>query len=303
MPIELRNPYDQSVIAEVNSHSNKEVDMKLNAAQVAFEQWSKLPLAERIAEVSKGVEKLLANQDEIARQISLQMGKPINEAYGELTTFKQRAEYCLAVAEEALAPDELTDQAGFIRRIEHVPHGVVLDIAAWNYPLIIPANVIIPGLLAGNVILLKHSEQTLLCGQQLAQAFSGLAVENLVTNLVIDHQQCERLLQDRRIAHVVFTGSVRGGQAVYQATAREHFRDITLELGGKDPAYVASDADLAFAAENIVSGALYNAGQSCCAVERVVSVLFQHDAHAALSLVYCACDERMVINSASEGIE
>jgi acyl-CoA reductase-like NAD-dependent aldehyde dehydrogenase len=268
MSVKVVSPFDQSLVCELEHESLYEAKEKLQLAQVAFESWSRLPLTSRITEVQKGLDNFMANQDEIAQTVSLQMGKPIREAYNEINTFKERADYCIAHAEEFLQPELLEEKEGFIRRIEHAPMGVILEIAAWNYPLVIPANVIFPALLAGNTVLLKHSEQTPLCAFLLTEAFSGLLIENLVSDLVMTHETCAQLIADKRVAHVVFTGSVNGGASVYQDVAREHFRDITLELGGKDAAYVAADADLAFAASNIVSGALYNAGQSCCAVER-----------------------------------
>jgi acyl-CoA reductase-like NAD-dependent aldehyde dehydrogenase len=149
-----------------------------------------------------------------------------------------------------------------------VPLGVVLDIAAWNYPLLIPVNVVVPALLAGCVVLLKHSAKTPLCATHFARAFSKLSVRDAVTDLVLTHEDTAALVADERIDHVAFTGSVAGGREIHRAAATR-FIDAGLELGGKDPAYVADDADLEHAAAGIVDGACYNAGQSCCAVERV----------------------------------
>jgi acyl-CoA reductase-like NAD-dependent aldehyde dehydrogenase len=147
--------------------------------------------------------------------------------------------------------------------------GVVLDIAAWNYPLLIAVNVIVPALLAGNAVLVKHARLTALCGQHFVDAFARTALPpGLIANLVLDHELTARLVRSGRVDYVSFTGSVAGGREVYQ-TVSERFIDAGLELGGKDPAYVAADANFAFAVENVVDGAFYNAGQSCCAVERV----------------------------------
>ena len=158
---------------------------------------------------------------------------------------------------------------GFTRRIEHESLGLVFDIAAWNYPLVIPINVIVPALLAGNCVLLKHSARTPLTGLAFADAFESFEVPSLVTNLNLTHEQTAEVIGDSRIDHVSFTGSVAGGQRVYQAVAQSRLINVGLELGGKDPAYVAADADVEFAATNLVDGACYNAGQSCCAIERV----------------------------------
>lgn len=266
--LKVTNPYDHSTVAEIPYDSREQIDAKLGAAVAAFEQWRFVPLAERIRIVQTGLDRLKSAGETIARDVTLQMGKPLAQACGELNTLFDRARQSIADAPATLAPDVLPKE-NFIRRIEHEPLGVVFDIAAWNYPLIIPINVIVPALLAGNVILIKHSAKTPLTGQAFGEAFGRLEVPNLVTNLVLTHEQTAELIADKRVAHVSFTGSVEGGQGIYQSVAKSRLIDVGLELGGKDPAYVAADADLEFAAANIVDGACYNAGQSCCAVERV----------------------------------
>jgi len=196
------------------------------------------------------------------------MGRPLANARGELATMFDRADQSISDAPTALAADVLPKD-GFVRRIEHEPLGIVLDIAAWNYPLVIPINVIVPALLAGNVVLLKHSAKTPLSGQAFARAFGALDVPDLVTELTLTHEQTADLIGRPQIDHVCFTGSVDGGRRIYQAVAKSRLIDVGLELGGKDPAYVAADADVEFAAANLVDGACFNAGQSCCAIERV----------------------------------
>jgi acyl-CoA reductase-like NAD-dependent aldehyde dehydrogenase len=205
------------------------------------------------------------------------MGKPIREARREVQTFFERAEHMLSIAPATLAPEVLPEKDGLHRRIEHAPLGVVLDIAAWNYPLLIPVNVVVPALLAGNTVLLKHSARTPLCGGHFARALGDPELPGVMASLEIDHDRTAALVADpRAVDYVAFTGSVAGGQAVYRQAA-SRVLDVGLELGGKDPAYVAADADLAFAAENVVDGACYNAGQSCCAVERVYVHRRVHD--------------------------
>ena len=266
--LKLINPFDQSLVAEVPTDDAHAVEVKLAAACGAFAQWKRAPLDERARQVRRGLENLRAESEQLARDITLQMGKPIAEARREVTTMFARAEASLATAASALAPDVVPAADGFHLRIEHCPLGVVLNIAAWNYPLLIPINVIVPALLAGNVVLLKHSARTALTGQAFASAFGQLEPQGLLASVILSHDETARLIADPRVAHVAFTGSVEGGRAVYRQAA-QRFIDAGLELGGKDPAYVAADADLAHAAENIVDGACYNAGQSCCSIERV----------------------------------
>ena len=266
MALRVLNPYDQSVCCELAYDSAAELEEKVRAAAAAAVSWRKVPLAERIEMVRSGLAHFQSDKDTIAADITAQMGKPIREAHRELDGFFERAEHMLAIAEDTLAPEELPPQDHLHRRIEREPLGVVLNIAAWNYPLLIAVNVVVPALVAGNSVLLKHSAKTPLCGTHFQEAFNLLP--GLMTHIVLSHDQTLALIRDSRIDHVVFTGSVSGGRHIHQAAAGR-FIDVGLELGGKDPAYVADDADLAFSVPNVVEGALYNAGQSCCAVERV----------------------------------
>ncbi len=196
------------------------------------------------------------------------MGKPLSQARNEVKAFFHRAEQMLSIAKETLSPEILPAKPGFHLRIEHAPLGVVYNIAPWNYPLLTAVNVVVPALLAGNAVLLKHSPLTPLIGRHFESAFAEGDPPNLVTSLILTDPQASRLISDPRINYVAFTGSVATGAKVYQQAAKRLI-DAGLELGGKDPAYVAADADLDFAVENIIDGACYNAGQSCCAVERV----------------------------------
>jgi len=268
MPLEIINPYDQSLVCRVQNDEGERLEKKIAGAHAAFQYWRQLPIGERIVQVQAGLKRFQQNSAVIARDVTRQMGKPIVQAQREVDTVFERAEYMISIAEESLTPDILPELEGFERRIEHVPLGVVLNVAAWNYPLLIPINVVVPALLAGNTVLLKHSAKTPLSGQAFAEAFGDLEVTGLVTSLVLSHETTAAVIADPRVAHVSFTGSVTGGSAVYQQAAKR-FIDVGLELGGKDPAYVAEDADVKFAVANTVDGACYNAGQSCCAVERV----------------------------------
>jgi acyl-CoA reductase-like NAD-dependent aldehyde dehydrogenase len=209
------------------------------------------------------------------------MGKPIREARREVETFFERANYMLSISKETLKPDSLPKKTGFTRRIEHAPLGTILNIAAWNYPLLIPVNIIVPALISGNTVLLKHSPKTPLCGQRFEKAFgkSFAGGGPLVQNLILTNAQTSRLIADPRIQYVAFTGSVATGKQVYRQAAKR-ILGVGLELGGKDAAYVAEDADIQFAVENLIDGACYNAGQSCCAVERI----YVHQKHYAAFL-------------------
>ena len=197
------------------------------------------------------------------------MGKPLEQARGEVGGMAKRARHMCEIAAEALA-DVVLPKEGFERRIVRTPLGVVLDLPAWNYPLLTAVNVVIPAVLAGDAVVVKHSPRSPLCGEHFADAFAAAgAPPHLVQALHCDHPTSERVAADRRVGYVAFTGSILGGHRIYASVAASRFTDVGLELGGNDPAYVAADADLAKAVSGLVDGACYNAGQSCCAVERV----------------------------------
>jgi acyl-CoA reductase-like NAD-dependent aldehyde dehydrogenase len=262
-------PVDGSVYVERPLATEAEVDAALSRAAAAQREWRAVPLAERMAVCARVVDAFVARRDEIAREISWQMGRPIAHAPGEVRGFEERARQLIALAPEALADLDPGPKPGFRRMIRREPLGVVLQIAPWNYPYLVVVNTLVPALLAGNALVLKHAPQTPLCAERLAEACAGAGLpEGVFQFLHMSHAVCARAIRDPRVAFVSFTGSVRGGREV-QRTAWERFIGVGLELGGKDPAYVRADADLAHATPNVVDGAFFNAGQSCCAVERV----------------------------------
>ncbi|NRA94943.1 MAG: aldehyde dehydrogenase family protein [Planctomycetes bacterium] len=276
MPLRVTSPYDGAEICELPFDEGDAIERKAAFAYAAQDVWSRVPLDERISRVRAAMGHFRDNGESIAEDVTRQMGKPITQSRGEVATLLDRADHMLSIAPDALATDVL-DRPGFVRRIEHAPLGVVLDIAAWNYPLIIAVNVVVPALLAGNAVIVKHSAKTPLCGRAYADAFAAMEPAGLVQDVILTHEATAALIGDRRIAHVSFTGSTEGGRSIY-ASAAARLMDAGLELGGKDPAYVAEDADLDTAVESIVDGACYNAGQSCCAVERVYVHESVHDA-------------------------
>lgn len=270
MSLRVENPFSGELVGELSLDDPAQIEDHVRASVRAFESWRGTSLDERIAHVERGILYFREHREDIAREITQQMGKPLAQSRGEVDGMIHRAEVMSRLAPRALAPDVLEEHDGIHRRIEHVPHGVVLNLSAWNYPLLIAVNVVVPGLLAGNTILLKHSARTPLCGVRIERAFGA---GDVVRNLVIDHAATAELCADERVAHVAFTGSVEGGRHVVRAV-NPRFIDVGLELGGKDPAYIAEDADPS-SFDAVVDGACYNAGQSCCAVERV----YVHESH------------------------
>lgn len=262
------SPIDGSVYAERAAARAGDIDAAISAARTALPEWKTVPIAERKRYILAFLDALLAMNDDIAVELAWQMGRPVRYG-GEKGSVEERTRAMVALAEEVLRPYYPPEKPGFRRYIAREPLGVVLVIAPWNYPYLTAINTIVPGLLAGNAIILKHATQTLLVGERFAEAFrrAGLP-KGLFHNLVLSHEQTEKLIASGRIDHVNFTGSVPGGRAVERAVSGT-FASIGLELGGKDPAYVRADAKLDHAVENLVDGSFYNSGQSCCGIERI----------------------------------
>jgi len=271
------SPVDGSIYAERAYADAATTAAALAAARRAQRDWRQVALEQRVGLLRAMVTALLAEGETVREQLCWQLGRPLHHCGGELNGFAERAGYMLDVAGEALQTLRVQAAPGIDNFIQREPLGVVLVLAPWNYPYLTAVNSIVPALAAGNAVLLKHSMQTPLCAEQFsaAGARAGLPA-GLLQHLHLDHAGVGRLIADEGIGHVVFTGSVAGGRAVQRAAAGR-FIHVGLELGGKDPAYVRRDADLEFAAEHIADGAFFNAGQSCCAVERIYVDRAVHD--------------------------
>ncbi|KAI8928171.1 Aldehyde/histidinol dehydrogenase [Entophlyctis helioformis] len=263
------SPVDQSTVRSVPLATRDEAIAAVDRSHSAWTAgWRRTPLAERKRIVAQWVDNVLAKREEVASQLSALIGRPLPHARNELRGFQERASHLLAIADESLQ-DTVLPETAFRRYIRREPLGVVLVIAAWNYPLLTSVNAVVPALLAGNTVLLKQAPQTFPMADVFAEAFVGTGIPEGVFQAVhMGHDVAEAVIQHPAVAHVQFTGSVRGGLEVCRA-ASSRLINVGLELGGKDPAYVRADADLDFAAENIIDGVMYNSGQSCCAIERV----------------------------------
>jgi acyl-CoA reductase-like NAD-dependent aldehyde dehydrogenase len=267
--LDVDNPFTGEIAYEVPLADAKTIDATLDRARARAREWRTSRLADRIALCERAVKAMEAATETIASSITRMMGKPLSQARGEVRGMAARARHMMSIAESALADVVPPPVPGFERRIVREPLGVVLDLPAWNYPLLTAVNCVVPAILAGNAVIVKHSPRSPLCGDHFASAFAEAgAPPHLVQALSCSHPASEGMVGDPRVDHVVFTGSVFGGHRMVGA-AVSRFLHPCLELGGNDPAYVAPDCDLDKTAENVVDGAMYNAGQSCCAVERV----------------------------------
>ena len=263
------SPVDGRIYAERPLAGASEIAAALAAARKAQAAWREVSISERAALCARFVDAMVARKDELGKELSWQMGRPVRYG-GEFGGVKERTQYMVEIAEAALAPVPASNpKAGFRRYVRRDPLGVVMVIAPWNYPYLTAVNTIVPALMAGSTVILKHAAQTLLVGERFAKAFEKAGLpKGVFQNVVLNHAQTEKLLGSGRIDHVNFTGSVAGGRAIEKAAAGT-FMTMGLELGGKDPAYVLPDAKLDHAVANLVEGAFFNSGQCCCGIERV----------------------------------
>jgi acyl-CoA reductase-like NAD-dependent aldehyde dehydrogenase len=264
------SPVDGSVVVERPLQGPADIDAALTRARQAQRHWRETPMAERQRIMLAFLDAMVSKADEIGKELTWQMGRPVIYTPGELRGgFSERVKYMVDLAPRALADIQPDPRAGFTRYIRREAVGVVAVIAPWNYPYLTSVNTIVPALLAGNAVILKHSHQTPLCADRFAEAFAAAGLpEGVFQFLDLSHEDAEKLMADPRVDFVNFTGSVRGGHAVQKAISGK-FIGAGLELGGKDPAYVRADADLNYTVENLVDGAFFNSGQCCCGIERI----------------------------------
>lgn len=266
---QLISPVDGSIFAERALATQRAVESALSSSKLAQEKWKDTSVAERAVFCLAIVDAMLAMKDDIVPELAWQMGRPVRYGAGEVRGFEERARYMIDIAADALADIEIAEKSGFKRYIRREPLGTVFVVAPWNYPYLTAVNSIIPALMAGNAVILKHASQTLLVGERFAKACESANLpDGLFCNLVLDHDQTARIIGSGLVNQVNFTGSVGGGKAM-EAAAVGHFLGMGLELGGKDPAYVRADVDIAHAVENLVDGSFFNSGQSCCGIERI----------------------------------
>jgi acyl-CoA reductase-like NAD-dependent aldehyde dehydrogenase len=266
--VQIVSPIDGRVYAERKVATGAEIDAAVAKTRRAREVWAEVTVKERVKFLEHFLDALLAKNDEIVPELAWQMGRPVRYG-GEKRGVEERSRYMVGIAEESLKPSMRPDKPGFERWIAREPLGTVMVIAPWNYPYLTAINTIVPALMAGNAVILKHASQTLLVGERFAEAFQAAGMpDGLFQNLVLNHADTEKLIGSGKIDHINFTGSVEGGRRIERAAAGT-FATLGLELGGKDPAYVREDANLTHAVENLVDGSFFNSGQSCCGVERI----------------------------------
>ncbi len=273
----ITNPADGSLLGELPADDAASVAAKVARARAAQPGWAAVPLAGRKAAIARFRERVVAELETLARTLTSEVGKPIAQSRNELNGFLGRIDFFLAEVEASTASEEVFADSAVTERIVHDPLGVVANVSAWNYPYFVGGNVVVPALLTGNTVLYKPSEFATLTGLHIARLLHASGVPGDAFIAVVGGGAAGAALVDQPVDGIFFTGSAATGAQIAAAVGPRLIR-LQLELGGKDPSYVADDADPQAAAESLADGAMYNTGQSCCSVERIYVHERIHDA-------------------------
>ena len=264
----IANPADGSLIRELAEDAAQAVAAKYARARAAQPGWASVPLEDRLAAID-GFKKIIEQRkNTLADTLTRETGKPISQSRNELNALAGRIDFFLGSTRRALEPVTVLAEEQMHERITHEPLGVVANISAWNYPYFVGTNVFVPALLAGNAVLYKPSEFATLTGLAIGEMLHTAGVPADVFSVLTGTGATGALLVEQPVDGVFFTGSYATGARIAAACAPRMVK-LQLELGGKDPSYVCEDADVKTAAESLADGAMYNAGQSCCSVERI----------------------------------
>ncbi len=281
--LSITNPATGALLAEVLSDDAASVATKAGRARAEQPGWAARPLAERKAAIVRFRAMVAAELETLAATLTAEVGKPLAQSRNELNGFLARIDFFIAEVEASTADEEVFADAGMTERIAHEPLGVVANISAWNYPYFVGGNVFVPALLTGNAVLYKPSEFATLTGLHIDRLLHASGIPDDVFITVVGGGQVGAALVEQQVDGVFFTGSAATGERIAVAVGPRMIR-LQLELGGKDPTYVADDADPKAAAESLADGAMYNTGQSCCSVERIYVHERIHDAFVAAFL-------------------
>lgn len=275
--LSIINPATEALLDEVPADDAIAVAEKVRRARAAQPAWRDRPYAERAACLKRFSELLTAQRETLAATLTAETGKPIRQSLNELTATPARIEFFLNYTPQVTAPTVMhrapdtavvPGTAALEEVLSYDPLGAIANISAWNYPYFVGCNVFVPALLTGNTVLYKPSEFSTLTGLAIARLMAEAGVPEGVFIPVIGAGATGAALLNQPLDGVFFTGSYATGMKIAAAAAQQ-LAKVQLELGGKDPAYVCNDVDVAAVAAALADGAFYNNGQSCCAVERI----------------------------------
>ncbi|MGM9477839.1 aldehyde dehydrogenase family protein [Pedobacter sp. GSP4] len=267
--MEIINPATAEIITSLKEDNPSTLQIKFDALKEAQSEWAGITLHERISVIARFSDLLQNKTEELAAMLTREVGKPLQQSRNEINGARARIKWMLANAEKYLSDELMVDEPGLKELIKYEPLGVVCNISAWNYPYLVGVNVFIPALLSGNAVLYKPSEYATLTGLEIGKLLKEAGIPEQVFHVAIGAKETGAALLEMNFDGYFFTGSYQTGKYIYEKVAGKMV-PCQLELGGKDPLYIAEDvADVSAAAIGTADGAFYNNGQSCCAVERI----------------------------------
>jgi len=267
--MQVINPATEEIITTLVEDTAESLQLKLKTLQKGQKAWARVPLKKRISIIAQFSELLAENIEELAATLTSEMGKPLQQARNEVNGARGRIKYFVENSQKYLKDEIATRQDNLTERISYEPLGVICNISAWNYPFLVGVNVFIPALIGGNAVFYKPSEFSTLTGLKIEKYLKKAGVPEDAFQVAIGARAVGEKLLEMPLDGYFFTGSYRTGQFIYEKVANKMV-PCQLELGGKDPLYVADDvADIQGVAAGTADGAFYNNGQSCCAVERI----------------------------------
>lgn len=263
------NPATDELLKEIEFDHISAIEIKFQKAKTAQREWASTPLQIRIECIRDFAQLLLENKEELAKELTLEVGKPIKESLAEIAQAAKKCEFFIEKSETLLAQERVSTDGVVDEVIAYDPLGVIANISAWNYPYLVGINIFVPALICGNAVLYKPSERALISGHNIARLLWQAGAPKDVFNLVLGGKDAGRFLSKLPLDGYFLTGSQEAGMELAKALAGR-LVPIGLELGGKDPLYVAEDVESVEEAAIAASeGAFYNNGQSCCSVERI----------------------------------
>lgn len=267
--MKIINPATEEVITDIPEDTRDSVQQKYQSAKAAQPQWAGTTVEQRIACIQHFYDLLDKEKEELAKTLTAEMGKPLQQSYNELNGARSRIKFFIEHSAKHLAEEWITTEGSTKEKIVYEPLGVIANISAWNYPYLVGVNVFIPALIGGNAVLYKPSEYATLTGRHIQRLLHASGIPQDCFQLIAGKGQVGEYLLELPLNGYFFTGSYRTGKYIAEKVAPK-LVPCQLELGGKDPLYVMDDVeDVSKVAAAALEGVVYNNGQSCCAVERI----------------------------------
>ena len=267
--MQILNPATEELIREITEDSRDTLSNKFQLLKNAQPGWSALGIKQRVKVLQDFSKSLENNIESLAVILTTEIGKPLQQSRNEINGARTRIQWLTENAEKYLGDEEMTKTPELTEKISYEPLGVICNISAWNYPWLVGVNVFVTALLAGNSVMYKPSEYAVLTGLEIERLLKKSGVPEGVFQLAVGAKEVGEYLLDLPFDGYFFTGSYKTGKYIYEKCASKMV-PCQLEMGGKDPLYVANDVvDVKQVAEATADGAFYNNGQSCCSVERI----------------------------------